>query len=203
MINLAKYFPLIAAMFAIMIMANEGLAQSAPAGVAQKVVIVDTSAFFKEKTGITKIVAASQTVATELAPRRAEVNGLVARVENLNKEIATLQQNNTSGIPVDQRAAQAKMEELDRLKREGKFKQDDFNAYVEKRQQQVIGPVYADVMKVLNEYVKSMNFGMVFDVSKDQSGFLMYATDQYDITKDFIAFYNSRPTTTIAPVPSK
>jgi Skp family chaperone for outer membrane proteins len=200
---LAKSVFAASALIMIMIAANAGVAQTQTGASAQRIVIVDTAAFFNEKTGIVKIINVSRQVANELAPRRAEVNAIATRVETLDKELETLKQNTASGIPVDQKAAQAKYDEVERLKREGKFKQDDFNAYAEKRQQQVVGPVFADVMKALAEYVKLKGFGMVFDVSKDQSGMLIYATEQFEITKDFISYYNSRPVTTIAPVPPK
>lgn len=203
MTYLAKVVFAVGIVLMIMIAADSGFAQVPTASTAQRIVIVDTVAFFNEKTGITRIINASRQLTTELAPRRAEVTALIARNEAVNKELAAMQQNTSSGIPVDPKAAQAKVEEADRLKREGKFRQDEFNAWAEKRQQQVVGPVYADVMRVLSDYIKTKGFGLVFDASKDQSGFLIYATEQHDITKDFIAFYNSRPPTTIAPVPVK
>ena len=88
---------------------------------------------------------------------------------------------------------------MEKLQREGKFKQDEFKNFTEKRQNELLGPPYSEVLKVLEEYLKSKNFGLVFDVSKDQSGMLIFATEQYNITRDFIAFYNSRPATATTP----
>lgn len=170
-----------------------------PAG--SKIVIVDTAAFFNEKTGISRIVTAAKNLNTELAGRRAEVQQIVARVDAVNKELEALQANAVKGIPVDERTFQTKAQELDRLKREGKYKEDDFNAWAQKRQSETVGPVYSDVLRVLGEYVKSRDYGIIFDAAKDQSGLLIYASEKFDITKDFIAFYNARPATTIAPVP--
>ena len=88
-----------------------------------------------------------------------------------------------------------------RLKREGKYQEDEFNALAQKRQSEIVGPVYSEVLKTLGEYVKSKDFGLLFDASKDQSGMLIYASEKYDITKEFITYYNTRPVTAIAPVP--
>ena len=170
-------------------------AQPAAAAPPSKIVIVNTNAFFDEKAGVNRIVTARKQVAAELAPERTKVTALLSRVQVLENEIARLQENAQKNIPIDQNAAQAKVVELERLKREGKYKGDEFNALVEKRQNEVVGPQFSAALKALGDYIKSKGYGIVFDISKDQTGFLVFATEQYDITKDFIAFYNSRPAT--------
>ncbi|MFT3743822.1 MAG: OmpH family outer membrane protein [Pyrinomonadaceae bacterium] len=177
------------------------ISAQAQAATSSKIVIIDTSVFFNEKLGITKIVAASKTLTAELAPKRSVVEQFVARIDALNKEMAAFQANASKGIPVDEKAAQSKFDELERLKREGKFQEDEYNVYAQKRQSEIVGPVYSEVLKSLGEYVKSKDYGILFDASKDQTGILIYASDKYDITKEFIAFYNARPVTAIAPVP--
>jgi len=172
-----------------------------PAGAASKIVIVDTGAFFDEKAGVTKILTAAKALSNELAPKRNELQTMMARVQVVDKEVAAFRDNVAKGIPIDERAAQAKVEELERLKREGKFKEDEFNALAQKRQTQVVGPEYSAALKALGEYVKTKGYGIVFDVSKDQNGMLIFATEQYDITKEFITFYNTRPSTAINSVP--
>lgn len=174
-------------------------AQAQPA--ASKIVIVNTAAFFEEKGGITRIVNASKQLSSELAPKRAEVQQIVTRLEALTKEIEVFRGNAAKGIPIDEKAAQSKVDELERLKIEGKYKEDDFNAFAQKKQNEIVGPAYADAMKALGEYIKSKAYGIVFDVSKDQGGTIIFAADQYDITKDFIAFFNAKPPTAINSVP--
>ncbi len=175
-------------------------AQAQPAS-APKIVVIDTTVFFNEKLGITKIVSASKTLANELAPKRNAVQQLVARIDALNKELASFQANASKGIPVDEKKVQTKVDGLERLKREGKYQEDEFNAMAQKRQNEIVGPVYSEVLKTLGEYVKSKDYGLLFDASKDQSGMLIYASEKYDITKEFINYYNTRPVTAIAPVP--
>lgn len=174
---------------------------SAQVGAANKIVVIDTAAFFNEKTGITKIITASRNLSSELAPKRAAVQQIVAKIDALNKELTTFQSNASKGIPVDEKTVQGKVEELDRLKREGKYQEDEFNAFAQKRQNEIVGPVYSEVLKSLGDYVKSKDYGLLFDASKDQSGMLIFASEKFDITKDFITFYNTRPVTAIAPVP--
>lgn len=189
-------FVLIAILFLCVSIVNVS-AQAA----ANKIVVIDTAAFFNEKTGITKIITASRNLSSELAPKRAAVQQIVAKIDTLNKELTTFQSNASKGIPVDEKTVQGKVDELDRLKREGKYQEDEFNAFAQKRQNEIVGPVYSEVLKSLGDYVKSKDYGLLFDASKDQSGMLIFASEKFDITRDFITFYNTRPVTAIAPVP--
>ena len=188
-------------LFGIIFIAFSALGVLGQVQPASKIVIIDTTVFFNEKTGVTKIVAASKTLAIELGPKRNSVQQLVARIDALNKELDIFRANAAKGIPVDEKTVQGKVDELERLKREGKYQEDEFNAMAQKRQSEIVGPVYAEVMRTLGEYIKSKDYGLVFDASKDQTGILIFASEKYDITKDFIAYYNARPMTAIAPVP--
>lgn len=186
--------------FALLLVgAVSGQVASAPS--AAKVVVVKTEAFFDDKAGITSIITASKKVSADLSQKRNDLQQLIARIGVLEKELTTFRDNVDKGLPVDGKTVQAKVDELERLKREGKFQQDEFNALAQKTQNQIVGPVYADVMRTLGDYIKSKGYDIVFDISKDQGGMLIYATVQYDITKDFILFYNARPPTTITSVP--
>lgn len=172
-----------------------------PAAAASKIVMVNTARFFDEKGGITRILTAAKNLSDELAGKRGEIQQMIARVQQVEKDLAVFRDNVAKGIPIDERAAQAKVDELDRLKREGKYKEDEFNSLAQKRQTEVVGPEYSEAIKALSEYIKSKGYGMVFDISKDQNGTLIYAAAQYDITRDFMAFYNARPPTAINSVP--
>lgn len=172
-----------------------------PTAVTSKIVIIDSSAFFDEKAGITRLLTAAKNLTNELAPKRNEIQQMIARLQQVEKEVAMFRENVTKGIPINEKAAQSKVDELERLKREGKYKEDEFNTLAQKRQTQVVGPEYSAALKALGDYVKLKGLGLVFDASKDQNGMLLFATDQYDITKEFIAYYNSRPPTAINSVP--
>lgn len=198
--------------FALSLVFISALGQSAfsqpaatPATNAQpgRIVIVDTSAFFDEKAGITRIVAATKQVNTELAARRTKVTSIVSRLKALETELTVYRTNAEKGVPFDTNAAQAKAAEFESMQRTGKFEEDEYNALAKKRQNEIVGAQYAAAMQALGDYIKTKGYGLVFDPSKDQGGFLLFATAQYDITKDFIAFYNAKPVTTAAAVPVK
>lgn len=172
-------------------------------GIASKVVVIDSNAFFNDKTGITKIIAASKSVVAEVAARRSEVQQLIQRVDAVSKDIEAMRGNAGKGIPVDEKTMQAKIDELERLRREGKYKEDEYKAFAQKKQNEIVGPVYSEVLKALGEYVTQKDYGLVFDLSKDQNGVLAFASDKFDITKDFITYFNAKPVTTISSVPVK
>lgn len=186
--------------FLFLTAANSSFAQVQPAA-ASKIVVVNTAAFFDEKVGITRIVAASKSLTADLAPKRNELQQMISRIEILKKEIDVLRADSAKGVPINQNAYQVKVDEFERLQREGKYKEDEYNALAQRRQNEIVGPAYSDALRALGEYVKSKAYGIVFDASKDQNGILIFATEQFDITKDFIAFYNSRPPTAITSVP--
>lgn len=176
--------------------AISSLAQ-APTAIASKVVIVNTAAFFDEKAGITKIIAAAKLVDADLASKRDEIKKIGGWLDTAEKELATMRDNVAKGVPIDERAAQAKVDEAERLRREGKYKEDEYNAYGQKRQNEVVGPAYSETIRILRDFVKTKGYGIVLDAAKDQNGILIFATEQFDITKEFIAFCNSRPATSV------
>jgi Skp family chaperone for outer membrane proteins len=185
--------------FIIFIFSLSVFSQTQPTQTTNKIVIVDTASFFDDKTGITKIIAAKKQLDIEVTPKRNELQQLITRTQSLEKDIQNLQANIEKKIPIDEKAAQAKVDELERLRREGKFKEEEYNKFVQRRQTEIVGPPFAEAMRALETYIKSKGYGIVFDASKDQNGFLIFATEQYEITKDFIAFYNARPATPGAP----
>ncbi len=62
-----------------------------------------------------------------------------------------------------------------------------------------MGPVRQDIGNALQEFAKKNGYMMILDASKlDGAGLLLAFDEKYDITKDFITFYNARPATTAA-----
>ena len=58
----------------------------------------------------------------------------------------------------------------------------------------MVGPVFNDIIKAMNDYAKQKGYSVIFDGAKlEESGVLIGFDDKYDVTKDFIVFYNQRP----------
>ncbi|MFL6257674.1 MAG: OmpH family outer membrane protein [Pyrinomonadaceae bacterium] len=175
-------------------------AAAAPGGavtVAEgKFAIIDTEAFGDAKDGIQRLVAAFQTVEREFKPRRDEIQTLRNRYDGLIKEV-----NDTKAV-ADQKALAAKADQASQLEIEIKRKQEDGQKALDRRVQELTGPVYQDIGNALQAYAKARGLSVVFDVSKMQ-GVVMVVDGGIDITSAFIAEYNQRnPATTAAAAPA-
>ncbi len=161
-----------------------------------KVAIIDTEAFGDQKAGIARLVAAFNTVDREFKPRRDELQGLETRLNTLAKEI-----NDTKAV-ADQNALRAKADQAEALKIEIERKRQDGQKALDKRVQELTGPVYQDIGNALQAFAKARGLSVVFDVSKMQ-GVVMVVNNQIDITDAFIADYNQRnPASTAAAAPA-
>lgn len=189
-----KTFRLIAvSAFFAAIFAVSALAQTA----TNKIGLINTQAFDDDKAGITKYVAALNSLETEFKPTFTELQTLGTKIQALQKEIEALQKQVQEGkVPVNQATVNAKLEEYDKLTREYKFKEEDAKARYQRREAAVMGPIRQDIGNAIQEFTKKNGYLLIFDPSKDQTGFLLGLDEAADITKQFIVFYNARPATT-------
>ena len=162
-----------------------------------RIAVINTQAFDDDKGGIAKYTAAMNALDKEFAPLQTEIQGLVNRYNALGAEIKKLQDSASAPtpVPIDQKTAAAKVEEYQSLETTIKRKQEDGKARLEKRQQEVMGPVLADIGKAMDEFAKQKGFGLILDGAKLEGAGLILAVDltKVDVTKDFITFYNARP----------
>jgi len=171
-------------------------AQGGVAVAEGKFAIIDTDAFNDPAQGIKRLVAAFQTVEREFKPRRDEIQTLRTRFEALAKEIES-----TKAV-ADQRALAAKADQATQLETEIKRKQEDGQKALDRRVQELTGPVYQDIGKALQDFARTRGVSVVFDVSKMQ-GVVMVVNDSIDITNAFIADYNQRnPASAAAAAPA-
>jgi len=194
-----KTFRLIAANFIFAaVFAASAFAQAQDAG---KIGLVNTLAFEDGKAGITKLVTASNTIATEFKQPASELETMYNRMQALQKEIQGIQTqlgDPKTPAAVDktklQANGQAKADEYEKMGRDFKFKQEDLKARLDRRRQAVVGPVYADVMRALQEFAVKNGYAVILDGARlEEAQILMAFNNKYDVTKEFITFYNARP----------
>lgn len=176
-------------------------AQAAAQPGTAKIAVINTLAFDDTKAGITKYVTAMNSLENEFKADTTQLQGMQTRLQGLAKEIQTFQQQAASGgkVPVDQKTAQAKVDEAEKLQRDYKFKQEDAKARFERRQQAIINPVLQDIYKAVQEFAKQRGYTMILDVAKlAQNDIIMALDEKADVTKEFITFYNARPAGTAA-----
>lgn len=186
--SIAAVSLIFAAMFAVSASAQTGAAQTGTG----KVGLVNSFLFGEEKAGagITKFKNALNVLETEFKPIYDELKTLQTRYTNLAAEIQKLQ-----AVPqADRNSIQTKVDEYQALETSMKRKQEDAKARYERRYGDIVGPVYADILKAMNEYAKAKGYAIIFDGPKlEEAQILMGFDEKYDVTKDFITFYNARP----------
>lgn len=188
-------FRLIAATFVFAaLFAVSAFAQAAAP--TSKVGLINTFAFEDEKGGITKYRNAIASVETEFKPDNDKLRASATRYETLRKELEGFQAARQKGqtVPISDAAIQAKVDELGKLEREIKFQQEDAKTRYERRYQTVVGPIYGDIMKAMQEFAKAKGYSVILDGAKlQESGILMAFDDKTNVTTEFVTFYNARP----------
>lgn len=185
-------------LFAVSLFLTALLAAAAFAQTPSKVAVINTYAFGNEKEGITKYISAVTALNNEFKPLNDELKTMQTKLQGLATEIENLRKLAASNPKaVDEKSAQAKLDEAERLQRDIKFKQEEGAARLEKRKQAVLNPVMQDIMKAVQEFSKQKAYALVLDIGRlDETGILLGIDEKADITKEFITFYNARPATT-------
>ncbi len=189
----------VVSLFLAAIFAVSAFAQAATTG---KVGLVNTLAF-DDKDGITKYISVLNSLETKFKPKNDELNSSITKYQALQKELQNYQEMANSGkkIPIADADVQKKADDLEKLGRDIKFKQEDAKAQYQRRYQIVVGPIYADIMKAMQEFTKQKGYAVILDGAKlEEAGILIGFDDKFDVTKEFITFYNARPATTASTV---
>ena len=165
-------------------------ASAAQTAGSSKIGLINSVAFTDEKAGITKYNNGIKQLNTEFGPLRTELETMNLRLQTLTKEIEGLRK-----LPAASQASlQTKFDEAQKLERDIKFKSEDAQSKLSRRQQQVLGPIQDSIWTALQEFAKQKGFTLIFDSAKDQNGLLVAVGDQTaDVTKDFITYYNAKP----------
>lgn len=172
-------------------------AQTAPL----KIGLIDSGMFASEKDGITRYVNAMKQLGTEMKPSETELITMQNKLQTLSDQIAALQKT-PSAVPTAAKDIQSKQDEGQRVQREFDFKKKEYDARVEKRGTELLGPIQIDIGKAIQDYATQKGFTLVLDIDKlAQSGSLLAMDSKADITKEFIVFFNARPTTATTAVP--
>jgi len=194
-ISLAAACFIFAAIFAVSASAQGANPAAAGAG---KIGIIVVEEFGAEKGGISKYKAVMSTLEAEFKPINDKLRAAATRYQTLGQEIEKLRTPPAAGVPAasNQASLQTKVDEFQNLEKQIKRDQEDAKAQYERRYPVIVGPVYNDIMKALNEYAKQKGYAVIFDgVKLDQAQILLGFDEKYNVTQDFITFYNARPAT--------
>lgn len=170
---------------------------SAPATVVlptSKMAVIYTDVFLDPKTGIGKFNTVLTKLNGEFQKLKDEIQAMQTRAQQLEDEIGKLQ-NAPAGTPIDQRSLQAKIDQLDQLKKDIQRKGEDAQAAYNRRRQELFNPLQEEVGKALEAFAKARGINVIIDAAQVP---LLYAADSIDITRAFITEFNSKNPVTAA-----
>ena len=177
---------------------NPTPATTAPATVVQlpmsKMAIIYTDMFLEQKTGILKFSSLVTKLNSEFQKPKDELTQLQTRATTLETEITKLREA-PEGTPIDQRSLQAKIDQLDQLKKDIQRKAEDAQGSYNRRRQELFLPLQEEIGKALEAFAKARGINVIIDGTQVP---LLYAADSIDITRAFIADFNSKNPVTAA-----
>lgn len=148
-----------------------------------KMAMIYSDMFLDPKTGIARYNSLLTTLNREFQPRQAELQGMQTRMQTLNKEI-----EDTQAVAAPD-AIRVKRDQLAQLNTDFKRKGEDAEAAYAKRRQEIFLPLQQDIGKALEAFAKARGITVIVDGSQVP---VVYAADSIDITRAFIAEFNSK-----------
>ena len=159
-----------------------------------KIGFVESNAFGDDKEGIRKFVNAQTAVDNEFKAKFTELDNMAKRMTTLSDEIAKMGQN--PAVPVDQKAYLAKQNEGVKLQKDYNFKKDDYETAYKNRLEEMTRPISIDIGKAVQDFAKQKGYTAILDLSAlVQAGAVLSLDPTANLTKEFIAYYNTRPAT--------
>jgi Skp family chaperone for outer membrane proteins len=183
-------FVLVAALATVCAQRAAAQTGSVPVG---KIAVIFSEAFQDPKQGITKFTVIQNQLNTEFKKPQEELDAAAQKVQSLADEITRLQK---SVAPVDPKSTQAKIDQLEQLKKDSQRKLEDTQALYKNRRTVLLMPLQEDVGKALDAFAKAHGITLIIDGSQVPG--VIYAADTMDVTRVFIAEYNTKNPATAA-----
>ncbi|HEX2269180.1 MAG TPA: OmpH family outer membrane protein [Pyrinomonadaceae bacterium] len=160
-----------------------------------KMALIYSDLFLDPKAGIAKFNSLLNTLNREFQPRQTELTNLQTRINTLTKEI-----QDTQNV-ADPNAIRQKRDQLEQANIEFKRKGEDAEAAYNKRRQEIFLPLQRDIGTALEAFAKARGITVIVDGSQVP---VVYAADSLDITRAFIAEFNSKnPATAAVTTPAQ
>ena len=160
--------------------------------------VIYTEAFLDPKTGIAKFNSALTKLNDEFKKEKDDLVAMQTRATNLDTEINKLREA-PEGTPIDQRSLQAKIDQLDQLKKDIQRKGEDAQAAYTKRRTELFNPLQDEIGRALETFAKARGINVIVDAGQVP---LLYIADSIDITRAFINEFNSKNPVTASATPT-
>lgn len=160
--------------------------------------VVYTDMFLDPKTGIAKFNVVVTKLNGEFQKLKDELTQMQTRAQTLEEEINKLR-SAPEGTPIDQRALQAKIDQLEQLKKDVQRKAEDAQGAYNKRRQELFAPLQDEISKALEAFAKARGINVIIDGAQVP---ILYAAESIDITRAFITEFNSKNPATASATPT-
>jgi outer membrane protein len=159
--------------------------------------VIYTDLFLDQKTGIAKFNSVVTKLNGEFQKTKDDINGMQTRAQALEAEVTKLR-DAPAGTPIDQKSLQAKIDQLEQMKKDIQRKGEDAQAAYNRRRQELFTPLQDEIGRALEAFAKARGINVIIDAAQVP---LLYAADSIDITRAFIADFNSKNPVTAANTP--
>jgi|GEM_PF-271244 len=159
-----------------------------------KMAVIYTDLFLDQKTGIAKFNSVVNKLNGEFQKLKDEINGMQTRAQALDAEVTKLR-DAPAGTPIDQKSLQTKIDQLEQMKKDIQRKSEDAQAAYNRRRQELFTPLQEEIGRALEAFAKARGINVIIDAAQVP---LLYAADSIDITRAFIADFNSKNPVTAA-----
>ena len=177
-------FPLVAVLATVCAQHTTAQTGAVPVG---KIAVIFSEAFQDPKIGIAKFNVLQNQLVAEFKKPQDDLTAAAQRVQSLQDEITKLQ---GSTAPIDPKTIQAKIDQLDTLKKDSQRKLEDTQAAYQKRRTDLLTPLQEDVGKALDAFAKAHSITLIIDGSQVPG--VLFAAESMDVTKVFISEYNAK-----------
>lgn len=157
-----------------------------------KVVVIFSAAFQDQKQGIAKFGVLVTKLNSEFQKTQDDLNQTAKTIQSLTDEVKKLQE--TPGG--DAKIVQAKVQQLDQMKKDYQRRGEDGQVAYKNRRKDLFTPLQEDVGKALDVFAKARGITLILDASQLEG--ILFALEAIDITRAFIADYNSKNPATAA-----
>jgi outer membrane protein len=163
-----------------------------------KVAVIFSDSFMDQKNGIAKFNSTLTKLNGEFQKTKDEITQMQTRAQTLEAEINKLR-SAPEGTPIDQRALQTKIDQLEQLKKDTQRRAEDAQNSYNRRRGELFAPLQDEIAKALEAFAKARGINVIIDAAAVP---LMYAAENIDITKAFIADFNSKNPATASATPA-
>lgn len=162
-----------------------------------KMAVIYTDTFLDPKTGIAKFSSLVTKLNDEFKKIKEDLTAMQNRGQALETEISKLR-DAPAGTPIDQPALQAKVDQVEQLKKDIQRRAEDAQTAYNKRRNELFQPLQVEIGKALEAFAKARGINVIIDGAQVP---LLYAAESTDITRAFIADFNSKNPVAAASTP--